>query len=192
MTAGADRYPLALRLLHGATAALVVGQVLLAAVNAAVYEQNPAFAERVVQAHLSLGAVVFCVTGIRLVWRLSVPLPALPGAMSKLARAAARAVHALLYALLLVLPVSGYVKLAALGYQVLLFGILPLPVLPFDPVLAASAKALHAGSALLLGLLIAGHIGAAVFHRWLFGQPVLARMFGRRAPSAIERRPAPG
>ena len=183
---GPARYPLPLRLLHAVTAVLVAVQVGLAAVNAAVYEGDPVLAEAVVQAHLSLGALVFALTLLRLALRLSGAVPP-PAAMTPAARRAARLLQAALYALLILLPVSGYLKLAALGFQVVLFGLLPLPPLPFDPAVAAAARALHAGAAVLLGLLLVGHVGAAVLHARLFGQPVLARMFPLPRPSLTRR-----
>lgn len=160
------------------------GQVALAAVNAAVYENNPVLAEMAVQTHLSCGALVFGLTAVRLVWRLCVATPALPQAMGSPARFAAHAVHGALYALLLLLPLSGYVKLAALGYEVMLFGTLPLPALPFDPDVAALARRLHTLGASLLGLLVVGHVAAALFHARLFGQSVLGRMFSQPARRA--------
>lgn len=160
--------------------------MVLAAVNAAVYEGRPVLAEAVVQVHLSLGAVILALTLLRLAWRVSADLPPCPTGMSRAARSATRLVHAALYLLLLVLPLSGYVKLAALGFQILLFGSLPLPALPFDPELAAAARILHAAAAALLGLLLLGHAGAALWHERLFGTPVLDRMF----PASAARRPS--
>lgn len=156
-------------------------QVGFAGLNAMTYERHPVLAEMVVQAHLSCGALVFGLTVSRLVWRFSTPTPSMPRMMGLAAQRTALAVHAALYALLLVLPVSGYVKLAALGFEAELFGFLPLPALPFDAVLAARAHSLHGWASVLLGCLLACHVGAALFHRRLFGQPVLGRMFPPRA-----------
>ena len=134
-----------------------------------------------VQTHLSLGALIFALTLVRLALRLSIATPP-PAATSPAPRKAALAVQAALYVLLLLLPLTGYLKLAALGFQIVLFGVLALPALPFDPGLAAAARTLHAGAAALLGLLLLGHVGAALLHARLFGQPVLDRMVpGRRA-----------
>ena len=159
---------------------MVLAQVALAAVNALVYEGHPVLAEAAVQAHLSFGAAILMLTVLRFVCRLSLGVPALPDDMPPAACRAAQAVHAALYLLLLALPLSGYVKLAALGYEILLFGVLALPPLPFDPVLATAARDLHAAAAVLLGILLTGHITAALLHRRLFGQPVFQRMFPTR------------
>lgn len=171
-------YPRRLRLLHWITALLVAGQATLAAINAAVYEGHPLLAEAVVQAHLSFGLLVLLLTLLRLAFRLTDALPDLPRDLTLGQRWAARGLHGALYVLLLLLPVTGYVKLAALGFEITAFGLIALPALPLDPQLAATARALHgAGAGLLAGLLVL-HVGAAVFHRRLLGAPVMQRMWG--------------
>lgn len=170
-------YPARLRLLHWVTAILVVAQCALALTNALVYESRPVLAEAVVQAHLSIGAIILIVTILRLATRFTHPVPALPNGMSKGWKTSARSVHAALYLLLILLPITGYVKLAALGFEIAVFGLLPLPALPFDPNLAAFARMAHKGLAILLGAMVLGHVAAAVFHVQLFGSPVLHRMW---------------
>ena len=180
MRAEPDAYPRPLRLLHWTTALLVAAQAGLALANALVYERRPILAETVVQAHLSLGVLIFALTLLRLAVRATKACPALPDDMAPPMRFAAHAVHATLYVLLLVLPVSGYVKLAALGFEIIVFGLLPLPALAVDPDLAALARSIHTGAAIALGVLLTGHIGAAVFHKVLIGGPVLQRMYPPR------------
>ena len=170
-------YSAPLRLLHGVTAVLVVAQFALAATNALVYESRPVLAEAVVQAHLSIGAVVLVLTMIRLIGRLSRPAPVLPNDMSIAWKTSARMVHMALYLLLILLPVTGYVKLAALGFQISVFGLVALPALPFNTELAALARTAHLALAILLCLMVFGHVLAAVFHARLFGCPILHRMW---------------
>ncbi len=177
MSAGPAAYARPLRLLHWTTALLVAAQAGLALTNALVYERRPVLAETVVQAHLSLGVLIFGLTLLRLAVRAAMVSPAMPGDMAPPMWLAARTVHAALYVLLLVLPLSGYVKLAALGFEIVVFGLLPLPALPVDPDLAALARSMHTGAAIALGVLLTGHIGAAVFHKLLMGAPVLQRMY---------------
>lgn len=177
MSAGPDAYPRPLRLLHWTTALLVAAQAGLALTNTLIYERRPVLAEMVVQAHLSLGVLILGLTLLRLAVRTAAVCPAMPGDMAPPMWLAARAVHAALYVLLLVLPLSGYVKLAALGFEIAVFGLVPLPALPVAPDLAALARSVHTGAAIALGILLTGHIGAAVFHKVLMGAPVLRRMF---------------
>ncbi|MEO1200195.1 MAG: cytochrome b/b6 domain-containing protein [Pseudomonadota bacterium] len=169
-------YPWPLRLTHWLTVGLVIVQVGLAITNWLVYEPRPILAEALVQAHLSLGALAFAITLARLGLRLWLGRPAFPDVMRSATRHAARVVHALLYVLLLALPITGYIKLAALGFEITLFGIIALPALPFDPELATRARLAHRALAILLGLAVVGHALAAIFHARLFGGVVLYRM----------------
>ena len=173
-------YPLSLRLLHWGTALLVAAQVVLAAVNALVYEGHPLLAEAAVQAHLTLGALIFGFTVVRIGLRATTATPRLPATMSPRLRRLAGSLHGTLYVLLLVLPATGYVKLAALGFEIQILGLLALPPLPLDPALADTARRLHSGCAALLGGLLLLHVGAAILHGRLLGSPVLQRMWPSR------------
>lgn len=170
-------YPTGLRLIHWGTALLVAAQFALALTNALVYESRPRTAEAVVQAHLSIGALVFAATVVRLVWRLAVVAPKSPSKATPVTRLAAHIVHVALYALLLALPVTGYVKLAALGFDITVFGVVTLPPLTVDVGLSGLARSAHTAGAALLSILLAGHVAAALFHTRLFGTPVLQRMW---------------
>lgn len=177
-----DRYPITMRRLHAVTAGLVALQALFALVNATVHETRPETAELALQAHISLGAGILAITMVRLIRRIIGPVPPFPPEMRQILRRLGAGVHLALYVTLFVLPISGYVKLAALGFEVSLFGLASLPPLPFDARLAAMARIVHDLSALAMGLLLVLHIGAALAHGRLFGFPILHRMspLGRR------------
>lgn len=169
-----EGYSLGLRILHWLTAVLVLVQVSLAVLNTLLYEPRPILAEWLVQAHISLGAVILTLTLCRILLRLRSPVP--PRSPCPTIRNASNCVHLLLYACLLALPISGYLKLAALGFEIRLFAGLPLPALALDPALAAGAKVVHEATALVLGALVMAHIAAALLHNRLDGQSVLRRM----------------
>lgn len=171
-------YPRPLRLLHWLIAGLIASQIGLAAVNAAVYEPYPVLAEAAVQAHLSLGVLIAVLVVARLGVRVGLGVPPPPDGMARPARWAAGGVHAALYALSILLPLSGYVKLAALGFEIRPFGLIVLPAMEVNVALAGLARAVHRGGALALGGLIGLHVAAALFHIRLFGAPVLYRMTG--------------
>ncbi|MEM8795260.1 MAG: cytochrome b/b6 domain-containing protein [Pseudomonadota bacterium] len=169
-----DRYSLALRVIHWVTVFVVTGQVLLAGLNALLYEPRPILAEALVQAHLSMGFVVFILTCVRLAVRWQSPAPP-PSTLVSL-RFGAAIVHSLLYIILLLMPVTGYVRLAALGFEIPLFGLFSLPALAFDPALANLVAMVHSALALGLAGLVALHILAALFHRRLDGVGVMPHM----------------
>ena len=174
-----ERYSLHLRVIHWVTAALVAVQVTLALLNIALCEPRPILAEALVQAHISLGSVLFLLTLARLVARWCSPTP--PKSGNTILRFAATSTHAALYACLFALPITGYLKLAALGFTVTLFGFLALPPLSLNVPVAQFANQAHDLIALGLGALVVLHIAAAVFHRRVDGRSVTYHIsFGRR------------
>ena len=172
-----DRYPAALRALHWTVAALVALQLVFALTNALVYEVAPDTAETVIQAHISVGLLILVLTLLRLGVRLTSALPAFPETMGRTKRRLAHATHGALYLVLIALPVTGWLKFAALGYPVSAFGLLPLPVFDFMPDIARRARTAHELLGLTLGGLLVLHIGAALFHKRLTGSAVLPRMW---------------
>lgn len=169
-----ESYSLGFRVVHWLTAFLVLVQVTLAVLNIVFYEPRPVFAEWLVQAHISVGALILTLTLFRLGLRLAERVPA--GSSNRGVRLASTGVHVLLYACLISLPISGYLRLAALGFEIRLFGAFTVPALDLNVTLARHAATLHQSTALLLGILLIMHISAAVFHRRLDGVSVLNRM----------------
>jgi cytochrome b561 len=127
--------------------------------------------------HKWLGVTIFLVAAGRLFWRLTHPAPALPATVPVWQRRAAALSHALLYALLFVIPLSGWLMSSALGVQVVVFGVLPLPdLLEKDQVLGERLKLAHVVLNLVLLALVALHAAAALKHHFLDRDEVLFRM----------------
>jgi cytochrome b561 len=115
--------------------------------------------------HKNGGVIILLLVLLRLVWRLVTPTPALPASVPLWQARAAKLVQAGLYTLLLVMAVSGYVRVRAGGFPVEMLDALGLPPLvPRSDSLAAMAKAVHANARFLLAGLIVLHIGAALRH----------------------------
>ena len=140
------------------------------------------------QLHKSIGVVVLVLAVVRVGWRLANRTPALPGRMSPLERRLARTSHALLYALLVALPVSGWLMASAsplndadaVPFQIrnMVFGLFALPD-PFQPGGQALSEAvwwMHAGAAALLAVLVLGHAGAAIKHQSIDRDGLIRRM----------------
>ena len=101
--------------------------------------------------------------------------------MPPLERLAAHLGHWGLYALMLAIPLSGWLMSSAKGFQTVWFGVLPLPdLLDKDKALGNTLQTVHAVLNLgLIGLLLA-HVGAALKHHFLQRDDVLTRMLPRR------------
>jgi cytochrome b561 len=132
--------------------------------------------EGLVDLHLSVGATLLIVMLARLAWRLAHGAP--PSLVAEIwQRRLAGAVHGVLYALLIVMPLAGWAWASAKGWKVTLFGTVRLPALvppdwPYRP-LAAS---LHRNAAWAILGLVALHALAALYHHVVRRDGVLRRM----------------
>ncbi len=138
---------------------------------------------RYVSWHKWLGVTVFALALARLAWRLRRPPPALP-AMSALQRRAATAMHALLYALLLVIPLTGWLFSSASGVPTVYFGAIQLPdLLHKDKAVADVLKQVHSALNWTLLVFVSGHALFALKHHFVDRDRLLARMIPFLNPS---------
>jgi cytochrome b561 len=129
------------------------------------------------QLHKSIGLTIFALAVLRLCWRLTHPAPPLPAHMAPWERAAARTSHALLYAMLLIQPMIGFLQSNAANFPVVVWGVLPLPALiaPDEP-LADRLVDVHEWGARIILFLVLLHIAAALRHHFWLKDDVLRRM----------------
>lgn len=134
--------------------------------------------------HKWIGVTVLGLALVRVAWRLGhrpPPSPALP----RWQRLAAQAGHGLLYALTLVMPVTGWIYSNAAGYPVVYLGKLPLPdLVERDKALAALWVQVHEVLGIALAVLIAGHVLAALHHQFIVRDGTLRRMLTWRRAEA--------
>ena len=186
-----NRYGLLSIALHWLIAALFLAMLAIGIVMTRLPFTDP-LTFPLYQTHKSIGATIFLLTAIRLVWRLVDGVPDLPVGLTPFERLAARATHGGLYAILLLLPLVGWVVVSAspLGIPTLLYGAVPLPHIGF--VAASPDKAaienvsswVHTILAVLGGLLLTLHVAAALWHHSIRRDDVLMRMLmPGRAPS---------
>lgn len=137
--------------------------------------------EQVLAVHKSFGITIFALMLARLAWRLTHPAPPLPATMPAYQRVAAALTHGLLYFTLLAMPIGGYIAVAARGRETRFFGLFDLPQwAPLSRVLSQNATTAHVYGQYLVYALLAAHIGAALYHRFVLKDDVLARMLPRR------------
>src|SRR5208283_3849879 len=127
--------------------------------------------------HASVGIVIFTLAVFRLGWRLTHHPPSLPNSIAKRQQIAAHGLHWVLYLLILVQPISGYVHRMAGNHLVSFFGLFNLPVLigKNEP-LRLFTDAIHDGGGIIIAVLVAGHVGAALKHRFIDRDAVMKRM----------------
>ncbi len=133
--------------------------------------------------HKWTGVTIFLLVALRLAWRFTHRPPALPGTTPEWQRHAAEIAHALLYILMLAVPLSGWVMSSAGGFPIVYFGVLQLPdLVAKDKELFDLMKLVHfAFNKALLALVIV-HVVAALKHHYVDRDDVLARMLPNIKP----------
>ncbi|EAY62780.1 Cytochrome B561, bacterial, partial [Burkholderia cenocepacia PC184] len=127
--------------------------------------------------HKWIGVTVFALAVVRVLWRATHVPPPLPGGTPAWQRAASHGVHMLLYVLMIVIPVTGYLYSSASNIPVVYLGIVPLPrLIDPDPALKETFKTLHVSLNYILLALVAMHVLAALKHQLLDRDGLLSRM----------------
>jgi cytochrome b561 len=170
--------------LHWLVALLVFVQVGWGWVMQDIPRTPPGLRADAFNVHKSIGLAILALTLLRLAWRSRHPAPPLPP-MPKWQRVLAGSNHALLYAALAVMGVSGYVGSVFSGYPVRAFGIV-LPAWGWkDDAIKAAASAVHLATSWMLLMSMALHVAGALRHALFEGDRVMERMLPkRRRPSA--------
>lgn len=143
---------------------------------------------RIYSWHKWAGVTAFLLVLARLAWRAGHPPPALPATVPPWQRRAAHAGHALLYLLMIAVPLTGWLMSSAKGFQTVYFGVLPIPdLLGKDRELGKQLEEVHESLNYAMIALVAGHALAALKHHFIDRDDVLLRMrprFGRRQENA--------
>lgn len=170
-----ERYGAVSQFLHWTIVLLVIGQFALGMTAHGL----PVSLERLklLTWHKSLGITVFMLVLMRLAWRGFSPAPPLPVDMRRMQKRFAHLSHTLLYALLLLMPVVGWISSSASNLTVKWFFLVTLPnLVQPNPVLADLAKGVHIAMAWLLLATVSVHAAAALWHEVVLKDDVLRRM----------------
>lgn len=132
---------------------------------------------KLVNYHKWLGVTIFLLTVMRLAWRAAHTPPPLPETIPLWQQRAAHGLHLLLYMLLLVIPLSGWLMSSAKGVPVVYLGLIQLPDLvakdkALGNLLAEVHELLNFGMLALVGL----HVAAALKHHFVDRDTTLQRM----------------
>ena len=163
------------KLFHWVMAALILAQIALG-LMAASWRVSPTKIELFFW-HKSTGVLILALVALRLLWRLANPAPVLPAGMAAWERAAARLSNLLLYALMIALPMTGWIVNSASNVPFRIFWLIPLPaIVAPDEATADLVAWVHGGLFVLLALVLVAHIGAALRHHFVKRDTVLGRM----------------
>lgn len=175
---GKDSYGLAAIVLHWAIALLIISQLVMGTVMVQMANQRLAF--DLIQWHKTFGLLTLALVVIRLAWRLANPLPSYPATIPDLEVRAARGMHRLLYALMFLLPLSGWalVSVSVLAIPTLAFYLFLVPHLP----LGVSERAehfwilVHRQLGYVMMAAVSIHVLAALRHHFWLRNSLLIRM----------------
>lgn len=127
--------------------------------------------------HKWTGVILALLLLLRLGWKLGHRPPPLAPDMPRWQQLAASSTHHLLYALMLAIPLSGWLMSSALGFQTVVFGVLPLPdLLAKNKELGEVLKTVHMSLNFSMAALVVAHVGAALKHHFVNRDDTLQRM----------------
>ncbi len=125
--------------------------------------------------HKWIGITVLMLAVLRVLWRATHKPPALH--LARWQEFASSVVHAALYLLILVVPMTGWLMSSAKGVQTVWLGIVPLPdLVSKDKALGHLLGNVHMILNYTLLVLVVLHIAAALKHHFLDRDDVLLRM----------------
>jgi cytochrome b561 len=176
---GPDRFGLISRLLHWSMALLIL---VMLALGMRIANMQPGLSNLWLYGlHKTLGLTVLALVVIRLIWHAVSPPPAPKSPPGTWEMRAAKAGHWALYALMLVIPLSGWVASSATGIDVMFADRWTLPAIaPVSEVWEARAFAIHGILTKLLFGLVSVHALAAI-KREMDGDGTLTRMLRGRS-----------
>ncbi|HKR35896.1 MAG TPA: cytochrome b [Steroidobacteraceae bacterium] len=168
------RYGAVAQLFHWAIVALVITQFVLARRAEGL---SPVAKIGVLATHKSVGITILGLALLRLTWRLLNPVPPLPAGTPRWQDRAAHVSHFLLYALLFITPVLGWLMSSARNFSVSWFGLVQLP--DFIAPNRATYETLHEAHEIMaysLASIAIVHAAAALKHHFFDRNDVLRRM----------------
>ena len=131
--------------------------------------------------HKWAGVTIFALVLIRCVWRLTHTPPPLPSDLPRWQQLVAETTHYVLYALMIAIPLTGWLMSSAKGFQTVYFGILPIPdLLTKNKEWGDTLNLVHRYLNYTMIAIIAAHIGAATKHHFIDKDDVLRRMLPGR------------
>ncbi|APT29645.1 hypothetical protein MCBMB27_00354 [Methylobacterium phyllosphaerae] len=170
---GLPRYHPVSQALHWLSAALVLAVLPLAWVAISL-PPTPAKGSMFVL-HKSVGLTILAIVVLRIVWRMIRPAPPDPQA-PRLLTLIGRVNHHLLYAIFLIMPISGYLLSALSGRDTPYFWLFTVPGLPKDDAAQKIFEAIHVFGQWLVYALVLLHVAGTVWHLIIRRDGLLERM----------------
>ncbi|NMT63182.1 cytochrome b [Marinobacter orientalis] len=163
-----QKYPAGWRILHWVMALMVLTLIPIGLWMASRAEADlwGDLTDTLYNWHKAIGFSVLLLMVLRIVVKIRLKTPPYPDEMPRQLQIAAKSLHHLIYIMLVVTPLFGWAGVTAFPALVTVGGYhLPaMPFVPEDKELANRLFEIHGWLAITLGVLIAGHIAAALRH----------------------------
>lgn len=177
MNSAPQKYRLSSRLIHWVMAFFILGMVPVGFIMIQDGLSRP-LQNFLFISHKNFGVLMLILIAVRLVNRFAAQPKLAPVPLPKIQELAATATHVGLYALMVIMPLSGYIRVRAGGFPIEALDALGIPALvPRSDALAEVAKSVHFYGAYALAAILAMHIGAALLHKFVLRDGIFARMW---------------
>lgn len=182
------RYRLAARWFHWLTALLIFAVVPLGWIFAEFKTKNGHFEAPIpgtpadyASAHKTLGLLILALVVVRLAYRVAYRPPSLPRHVTVFETALSHATHWVIYLVLLVMPISGYIMSSASNHPISIFGLFDFPKLPVGKEVGHTANQIHIFVQYAVYGLVILHIAGVSWHLFVRRDDLLGRMLPRQA-----------
>ena len=178
------RYHGAIILLHWVMA-IAITLMLMTGITMVYIELEKSWQFQLYQWHKSGGILLMMALAVRIALRIITAIPPLPAHFSKVEQMAAKLGHLGLYLIMATMVFSGWtmVSSSAYGLPTVVFGWFEWPHIAgiqANQTVERLSKDVHFFSAIALGLLLVGHVGAVIKHYIIDRENLLTRMWWRR------------
>jgi len=170
------RFGLFSKLLHWTLALLMLGLIWLGwyMVDLTYYDK---WYNASLHYHKSLGILALVLAAVKLGWQVYTPAPGSLAELQPWEKAAAKVMHYLLWGMLALIPITGYLISTSAGKPIQLFNWFAIPaIVDVDETLRELAIDIHFYLAYATLFLVSGHAGAALKHHFINRDETLRRM----------------
>ena len=175
-----DKYGPAAMTLHWIVAVMLSTALVIAWI---LPRKNAPGYQAVLDLHKSVGTLVLALVMLRLLWRLGNPV-APAASLTPLEKWLSHVTHWVLYAIMLLIPLSGYLFASAEGQRLDFFGWFTLASpMATDRAVSRPLEFVHKTGQYAICAVVGLHVAAALYHHFVKRDGVLRRMLPMRRPA---------
>lgn len=168
-----ERYSRVARWLHWGMGLLIIGNLA----GGLLHDIDP---KLIMPLHKATGILLLALVVIRILWRVTHKAPAYPASMSGMERFLSTGTHHILYLMMVLIPLSGWIMSSAGERPIGFFGLFDVPKFAVEKgsLLQGISHEGHELLAFAMIALLVLHIAAALRHHLVLKDGIMARMLG--------------